>query len=84
MRLIKRFYKKRSSKSHADFGFGGGTYLKYFHDCGCNIRAEANDSAVRAGINAGLKVKKIESFEEVPYENKKFDIVYLMQVFGTL
>lgn len=79
------FIRKDPKKVMLDFGFGGGTYLKYFHDRGCNIfGAEANDSAVRAGINAGLKVKKIESFEEVPYENEKFDIVYLMQVFEHL
>lgn len=79
------FIRKDPNKVMLDFGYGGGTYLKYFHDSGCNIYgAEANDNAVRAGINAGLKVKKIDSFEEIPYENKKFDTVYLMQVFEHL
>tara|TARA_B100001093_G_scaffold519290_1_gene607569 strand:- start:3470 stop:4426 length:957 start_codon:yes stop_codon:yes gene_type:complete len=81
----RNFIRKDPNKVMLDFGYGGGTFLKYFHDSGCNIYgAEANDVAVEAGIKAGLKVKKIESFEEIPYENQKFDIVYLMQVFEHL
>lgn len=81
----RNFIKKDTDKIMLDYGYGGATFLKYFHDKGLNIYgAEANDNAIKAGIKAGLKVKKIESFDKIPYDNNKFDIVYLMQVFEHL
>jgi 2-polyprenyl-3-methyl-5-hydroxy-6-metoxy-1,4-benzoquinol methylase len=79
------FINKDQNKVMLDFGYGGATFLNYFHNKGCNIYgAEASESAVEAGLKAKLKVKKIENFEEIPFEDKNFDIIYLMQVFEHL
>ena len=59
--------------------------MKYFHDKGCNIiGAEVSDEAVNSAEKAGLKVKKVQNFESIPFDDKKFDVVYLMQVFEHL
>lgn len=68
-----------------DYGSGGGTYLSYFHTRGVDIvGAEISDVMIAACSNAGLQICRVESFDEIPFPDGEFDVVYLMQVFEHL
>jgi len=68
-----------------DYGSGEGTYLRYFHDRGVEIHgAEITDALVAASRKRGLNVKKVDSFDAIPFSDAEFEVVYLMQVFEHL
>lgn len=68
-----------------DYGSGQATYLRDFHARGIDIwGAEVTDTLVDASVAAGLRVRKVEDFASIPFEDKSFDVVYLMQVFEHL
>jgi SAM-dependent methyltransferase len=68
-----------------DYGSGEGTYLRYFHDRGVDIYgAEITDTLVAAARKRGLNVKKVDSFDAIPFSDAEFEVVYLMQVFEHL
>ncbi len=68
-----------------DYGSGQGTYLQYFHAQGVDVwGAEVTDTLVDACRHEGLRVNKVTSFEEIPFADNEFDVVYLMQVFEHL
>ncbi|MBB2991284.1 SAM-dependent methyltransferase [Mycolicibacterium iranicum] len=65
-----------------DYGSGGGTYLAYFDARGVDIvGAEISDVLLEASSRAGLNVRRVDSFDNIPFSDRSFDIVYLMQVF---
>ncbi len=68
-----------------DFGSGGGTYLSFFHARGVDIvGAEISDVMIAACTQAGLQMHRVASFDEIPFPDEEFDVVYLMQVFEHL
>jgi SAM-dependent methyltransferase len=68
-----------------DYGSGGGTYLSYYHSRGVDIvGAEVSDVMIAACSRAGLKMRRVESFDVIPFPDSEFDVVYLMQVFEHL
>jgi SAM-dependent methyltransferase len=68
-----------------DYGSGQATYLRDFHDRGIDIwGAEVTDTLVDACRAEGLRIRKVEDFASIPFEDAAFDVVYLMQVFEHL
>ncbi|MGN7780841.1 class I SAM-dependent methyltransferase [Mycolicibacterium sp. 22603] len=68
-----------------DYGSGGGTYLSYFHSRGVDIvGAEISDVMIEACSKAGLKMRRVQSYDDIPFPDAQFDVVYLMQVFEHL
>lgn len=68
-----------------DYGSGQATYLSTYHADGVDIwGAEVTEKLVDASTAAGLKVRKVEDFNSIPFEDGFFDVVYLMQVFEHL
>lgn len=68
-----------------DFGSGTGTYLSYFHSQGVDIvGAEISDVMLDASERHGLTMRKVETFDVIPFPDAEFDVVYLMQVFEHL
>ncbi|MGU3497939.1 methyltransferase domain-containing protein [Mycobacterium sp. C31M] len=68
-----------------DYGSGGGTYLSYFHARGVEIvGAEISEVMIAACTAAGLEMRRVDSFDEIPFPDGEFDVVYLMQVFEHL
>lgn len=68
-----------------DYGCGHAEYLSDFHSHGVKISgAEINNNVVEACQQAGYDVHKVNEFTSIPFEDKTFDVVYLMQVFEHL
>ncbi len=68
-----------------DYGSGGGTYLSYFHSRGVDIvGAEISEVMIDACSKAGLRLHRVHSFDDIPFPDAEFDVVYLMQVFEHL
>lgn len=68
-----------------DYGSGGGTYLSYFHSRGVDIvGAEISEVMIEACSKAGLMMRRVQSFDDIPFPDAEFDVVYLMQVFEHL
>jgi SAM-dependent methyltransferase len=68
-----------------DYGCGLAGYLCDFHDRGVAISgAEIAGYVVEACRKSGFDVHKVDDFSRIPFADKEFDIVYLMQVFEHL
>lgn len=68
-----------------DYGSGGGTYLSYFHSRDVDIvGAEISEVMIEACSRAGLMLRRVASFDDIPFGDAEFDVVYLMQVFEHL
>lgn len=74
-----------TSKRMLDLGFGQASYLNYFFSRGANIAGiEIADHIILEYEKKGYEVKKASNFNQIPYPNDEFDIIYLMQVFEHL
>lgn len=81
----RNFVEVPSGGRVLDYGSGGGTYLSYFHSRGVDIvGAEISDVMIAACAQAGLTMRRVESFDVIPFPDGEFDVVYLMQVFEHL
>lgn len=68
-----------------DFGCGDAGYLSELHALGVNVSGvEIADHLVASARSRGLDVHKVNSLERVPFPDREFDIVYLIQVFEHL
>ncbi|GJF14845.1 hypothetical protein NGTWS1803_28470 [Mycolicibacterium cyprinidarum] len=68
-----------------DYGSGRGTYLRYFDAQGVDIvGAEISEVMLTACSRVGLNMRRVESFDVIPFPDDEFDVVYLMQVFEHL
>lgn len=68
-----------------DYGCGHAGYLSDFHHRGIAISgAEIAGYVVEACQRHGFDVHQVDSFSHIPFDDRKFDIVYLMQVFEHL
>jgi SAM-dependent methyltransferase len=77
-------YPNKTSKM-LDYGCGSATYIQYFHNKGYDISgADVSLAVVEESKRNGLKVNKVDYFNEIPFTSDQFDIVYLMQVFEHL
>ncbi len=65
-----------------DYGCGVAPHLVHFRSRGVNIAgAEITPSVVDAYRAAGFEVTRIQRLDQIPYPDREFDIIYLMQVF---
>lgn len=79
------FVKIPAGAKVLDYGSGGGTYLSYFHSRGVDIvGAEISEVMIEACSKAGLMMRRVQSFDDIPFPDAEFDVVYLMQVFEHL
>lgn len=68
-----------------DYGCGHAGYLRDFHERGISIiGADIADYVVKACLNSGFDVRKVDNFSKIPFSDAEFDIIYLMQVFEHL
>lgn len=68
-----------------DYGCGNAGYLSDFHQRGVAISgAEIAGYVVEACRNHGYDVHAVDDFSRIPFPDREFDIVYLMQVFEHL
>ena len=68
-----------------DYGFGEGSYINSFFEMGATISgAEINEENVKNILSNGIDVRLVDDFTKIPFEDERFDIVYLMQVFEHL
>lgn len=64
-----------------DYGSGGGAYLSYFKSVGANISgAEISESMVSRCQSALLDVRHVTDSNKIPFPDREFEVVYLMQV----
>lgn len=79
------FIEDFTGKRILDFGFGQAPYLSYFSSKGADVAGiEIADYIVSEYENQGYDVKRVEDFNQIPYQDSEFDIIYLMQVFEHL
>jgi len=68
-----------------DYGCGQAEYLSDYHSRGVKISgAEMNSDVVKACQEVGYDVHKVNDLSSIPFADKTFDVVYLMQVFEHL
>ena len=68
-----------------DYGCGLAGYLCDFHDRGVAISgAELAGYVVETCRSNGFDVHKVDDFLHIPFADREFDVVYLMQVFEHL
>jgi SAM-dependent methyltransferase len=68
-----------------DYGCGEAHYLEGFHNKGCLISgAEIAEYIVEEYVKLGYEVMHIDDFNVIPFDDSKFDVIYMMQVFEHL